>query len=110
LIQRHQEQTTKLPHRYIQPKFGAKVKYSTPDDDNPILPDDRIKYIQQVVGVFLYYGIYIYNTIIVSLSYIGEEQAVDTSNTTGRVYHILDYPLNCRYNFLPTNTVGEITG
>ena len=58
------------PHPYAQPIFGTKFQYATPADDSPILPDERLKYTQQVVGVFLYYGRAIDNTILVSLGEI----------------------------------------
>ena len=56
-----------LPHPHSQPTFGAKVEYATPADDSPILPDEHLKYIQQVIDVFLHYGISINNTILVGL-------------------------------------------
>ena len=79
------------PHLHTQPTFGAKVQYATPSGDSPILPDERLKYIQQVVGVFLYYGIAIGNTILFGLSDIDSEESVATANTTARVYHLLYY-------------------
>ena len=79
------------PHPHAQPTFGAKFQYSTPADDSPILPDKRLKYIQQVVGVFLYYGMAINNIILVGLGDISDEQSIATTNTTTRVDHLLDY-------------------
>ena len=81
----------KSPHPHAQPTFGAKVQYSTPANDSPILPDELIKYIQQVVGVFLYYSIGIDNTILVGLSDIVNKQSLATANPTSRVYYLLDY-------------------
>ena len=51
------------PHKHVPPKYGAKIQYALPDDECPTLPANRINFIQQVVGVFLYYGIAIDNTI-----------------------------------------------
>ena len=69
----------------------ANVQYATPDDDSPILPDECLKCIQQVVGIFLYYGIAINNTILIGLGDIAAEQSVATANTTACVDHLLDY-------------------
>ena len=79
------------PRPHAQPTFGAKVQYTTPTNNSPILPNERLKYILQVVGVFLYYGIAIDNTILVGLVEIAAKQSVATANTTTRVYHLMDY-------------------
>ena len=81
----------KSPHPHVQPTFGAKVQYTTPSDDSPILSDERLKYIQQVVEFFLHYGIFINNTILVGLGAVSAEQSVATVNTTARVDHLMNY-------------------
>ena len=70
---RHQLKNTRQssPHHHVPPTYGARVQFSEPEDDTPILPEERLKFIQQVVGVFLYYAIAIDNTILVALSDIG---------------------------------------
>ena len=73
------------PHPHAQPTFGAKVQYANPADDSPILLDERLKHIQQVVGVFLYYGISINNTILFGLGDISVKKSVATANTTACV-------------------------
>ena len=50
-----------------------------------------MKFIQQVVGVFLYYAIAIYNTVLVALSDIGFEQSRATLKTMDEVQQLLDY-------------------
>ena len=79
------------PHKHVPPTYGTKVQYAPPDDDLPQLPADRINYIQQVVGVFLYYGIAIDNTILVALGDIGAEQSRATATTNAKVDYLLDY-------------------
>ena len=69
------------PHKHVPPTYGAKIQYAAPDDDGPLLSDAKIKYIQQVVGVFLYYGIAIDNTILVALGDIAAEQTQATTTT-----------------------------
>ena len=86
---KHRQQNS--PHPHAPSIFGAKVQYSTPANDSPILPDKHLKYIQQVVGVFLYYGIAIDNTILIGIGDIAAKQSVSTANNTACVDHLLDY-------------------
>ena len=79
------------PHPHAQPTFGAKVQYATPANDSPILPDERFKYIQYVIGVSLYYGISINNTILDGLGDMASKIFVAIANTTARVDQLLDY-------------------
>ena len=67
------------------------MQFSEPEDDTPLLPEERLKFIQQVVGVFLYYAIAIDNTLLVALSNIGPEQSRATSKSMDEVQHLLDY-------------------
>ena len=78
------------PHHHIPPIYGARVKFAEPEDDTPILPEERLKFFQQVVGVFLYYAIAIDNTVLVALSDIGLEQARATSKTMDEVQQLLN--------------------
>ena len=55
------------------------MKFAEPEDDAPLLPEERIKFIQQVVGVFLQYSIAIDNTLLVSLSNIGSKNPEQNS-------------------------------
>ena len=72
---RHQLKNNKQlpPHHHVAPTYGAKVQYSEPEDDAPLLPEELIKFIQQVVGVFLYYAIAIDNTVLIALSDTGSK-------------------------------------
>ena len=63
------------PHQHVAPTYGAKVQFAKPEDDAPLLLEERIKFIHQVVGVLLYYDIAIYNTVLVPLSEIGSKQS-----------------------------------
>ena len=89
----HQLKNTRqsYPHHHVPPTYGARVKFSEPEDDTLLLPEERIKFIQQVVGVLLYYTISIDITVIVALSDIGSEQARATSKTMDEVQQLLDY-------------------
>ena len=67
---RHQLKNTRQSssHHHVPPTYGTRVQFAEPEDDTPLLPEERLKSIQQVVGVFLYYAIAIYNTVLFALS------------------------------------------
>ena len=90
---RHQLKHNKelSPHHHVAPTCGAKVKYAEPEDDAPLLPEERINFIQKVVGVFLYYAIAIDNTVLVALSDIGSEQSRIKFKTMDEVQQLPDY-------------------
>ena len=79
----HQLKNTRQspPHHHVPPTYGARVQFVEPEENTPLLSEERLKFIQQVVGVFLYYAIAIDNTVLVALSDIGSEQARETSKT-----------------------------
>ena len=79
------------PHHHVAPTYGARVQFAELEEDTPLLPEELIKFIQQVVGVFLYYDISIDNIVLVSLSNIGSEQSRATFKTMDEVQQILDY-------------------
>ena len=79
------------PHQHVAPTYGAKVQFAKPEDDAPLLLEERIKFIHQVVGVLLYYDIAIYNTVLVALIGIGSKQSRSTSKTMDEVQQLLDY-------------------
>ena len=46
------------PHPYTKPTYGQKVQFANPqeDDEATLLPESANKTIQQIIGIFLYYG------------------------------------------------------
>jgi hypothetical protein len=57
----------------------------------PLLPPDRIKRIQQIIGTIMYYARAVDLTTLVALSSIASEQTKATQNTENRVTQLLDY-------------------
>ena len=58
----HKNNRQSSSHYHAPPTYGARGQFAELEDDTPLLPEERLKFIQQVVGVFLYYAIAIYNT------------------------------------------------
>jgi hypothetical protein len=64
---------------------------TTPADDSPLLDNAGKKWIEQVVGSFLYYAQAVAVTILIALSDIATQQAASTKNTKKWVTQFLDY-------------------
>ncbi len=58
------------PHQHAIPTYGATVKYAKPKDTSRCLSPAKKKFIQEVIGVFLYYGQAVDSTMLMALSAI----------------------------------------
>ncbi len=56
----------------------------------PLSKEDK-KYVQEVVGTFLYYAQCVDSTMLTALGSIATQQANPTTNTMIKVKHFLDY-------------------
>jgi hypothetical protein len=72
-------------------KFGTSSQETLPSDDSPPLDETGIKFIQQVVGSFLYYCRATDPTIPHALSELSSQQSRATENTMKRCHQFLDY-------------------
>jgi len=79
------------PAAHTPINYGSKVQYAELDQNLPLLGDKEIKMIQIIVGIFIYYGIAIDNTILVTLNDIAAEQSKATSKTTQKIVQLLNY-------------------
>ena len=79
------------PHPHAEKIFGATVQYAKAPDNSPVLPPDKKTYIQQVLGVLMYYGRAVDATILVALSSIASAQAAPTELTLSLIKQLLDY-------------------
>eukprot|EP00978_Attheya_sp_CCMP212_P010371 scaffold25103_cov42-Attheya_sp.AAC.1 len=79
----------KSPSKYVAPNYGAAQQLTNPADTTPLLPAARITRIQEIVGVFLYYGRAVDNTMLVALGSIAS--AKTTKETDAAVTHFLNY-------------------
>jgi hypothetical protein len=61
-------------------------------DNSPIITDSKtIKFIQEVIGVFLYYARAVDATMLTTLSKLASRQAHPTSDLVSSVHHFLQY-------------------
>jgi hypothetical protein len=79
------------PHPHTERIYGATIQYAKKTDDSPLLPAEGKTYIQQVLGVLLYYGRAVDSTILVALSSIASMQAAPTALTKDLIKMLLDY-------------------
>ena len=79
------------PHPHIKPKYGATKQFAPDKDTSPLLDANGKKYVQEVVGTFLYYARTIDCTMLPALGSIATQQANPTERTLAKVKQFLDY-------------------
>ena len=79
------------PHKHTVPTSGATIQYAKDDDATNLLTKEEKKYIQQVLGTFLYYGRAVDSTMLTALSSIASTQAEPTEETMENIKLFLDY-------------------
>ena len=79
------------PHPHTERIYGATIQYAKKTDDSPLLSTTDKTYIQQVLGVILYYGRAVDSTVLVALSSIASMQATPTELTMELIKILLDY-------------------
>ena len=79
------------PHPHTVPTYGATIQYAKHIDQSSKATKEQQKYIQQVIGVLLYYGRAVDSTILVALSSLASAQAAPTEYTMELIKWLLDY-------------------
>ena len=79
------------PHIAPLRSFGTDAQLPVPHDNQPSLPLDRIRRIQQIVGTIMYYARAVDITTLVALSSIAAEQSKATVTTERKILQLLDY-------------------
>ena len=80
------------PHRYNTPIYGQKVQLAeTQPTDPTYLPPSTKKIIQQIIGIFLYYGLALDHTLLVALGTLATQQANPTDKTWDDITLFLNY-------------------
>ena len=79
------------PYVNNAPIYGRSIQYSHPEIFSDLLPPSNCNLIQQMVGIFFYYGIVLDNTIIVALNEISLEQSKATDDMSKKITKLLNY-------------------
>ena len=67
------------------------MQYAEGEDNSTLLNKGDQKYVQEVIGVFLYYARAVNTTMLTALVSLAMQQAAPTENTVQKVNHFLDY-------------------
>jgi hypothetical protein len=79
------------PMLYTPPVYGQAIQFDKEEDQSPKLPPDRIKRIQEIVGVFKYYARALDCTLETATNIIGSRQADATEAVEDMCNRILQY-------------------
>ena len=78
-------------HNWTAPIYGQRTQQrATQVSTAPLLPPDGKQHTQAVVGTFLYYGLGIDSTILVTLNKIGGQQSTATTDTETKCVKLMD--------------------
>jgi len=79
------------PHAWIPPQYGVHTQLTAPIDTSPNLDKTQVKCLQQIIGVFLYYGRALDLTMLVALGTLAAAQAEGSQATVEACTQLLNY-------------------
>ena len=68
------QETTRPTIPACRPTYGAKQQYALEEDQSPTLSKEDKTFIQEVIGVFLYYAIAVDCTMLAALGSLATQQ------------------------------------
>jgi hypothetical protein len=81
---------TLSPAAYSPPSYGLPDVISPPDYSPPLSPS-QLKYVQAIIGVFLYYARAVDPTMLTQLNKLASQQATASTSLLVQVQHFLHY-------------------
>jgi hypothetical protein len=79
------------PHPHTLPTYGVTIQYAKHIDQTPLATKEQQKYIQQVIGILLYYRQAVKSTLLIALSLLASAQAAPMEHTLELIKWLLDY-------------------
>ena len=79
------------PYPHVKPTYGATKQYAVDNDTSPPLSKSDKKYVQEVIGTFLYYARCVDSTMTTALGSLATQQSSPTTNTMAKIKQFLDY-------------------
>jgi hypothetical protein len=79
------------PYPHVKPNYGAKSQFTKSGDTSPAIPKEGKKFIQEVIGTFLYYARCANSTMLAALGSLPTQQGNLTKNTMAKATQFLDY-------------------
>jgi len=80
-----------LPHPWQKPDYGACTQYAPAEDLSPALDASDSKWVQEVIGVLLYYAQAVDSTMLAALGTLATQQAKGTHMTMATLTQLLNY-------------------
>jgi len=94
-LERFQHPTPSRPQHsptlWNEPRFGPNSQLTPELVDSPPLHPSKIKMLQELVGVLLFYARMVDNTLLVAIGTIASTQSKATEETMNAVTHLLNY-------------------
>eukprot|EP00804_Cyclotella_cryptica_P000181 CCRYP_017464-RA/>CCRYP_017464-RA protein AED:0.35 eAED:0.34 QI:0/0/0/1/0/0/3/0/357 len=81
------------PYPHTPRTYGAKQQFVDTSDDSALLSNTDKTFIQEVIGVFLYYARAVDCTMLPALGSLATQQSAPTQNTMSKVHQFLDYAM-----------------
>ena len=92
----------RLPYPHTPPKYAAKKQYASEGGTSPLLDAEGAKFIQRVIGKFLFMVRAVDNTLLHALGDLACQASKGTQQTWEATQHILQH-IACN----PTPAVGH---
>ena len=86
------QRKSQLPmHECYEVKYGSKTKLAPKEDTSKPLNDERICWVQTILGTLLWIGRAMNSKLVVAQSALGPQQASSTEDTNKVIHQLLDY-------------------
>ena len=87
----HSNSFAKSPGTYVPPVYGTRTQYVEAQPPDDTLPAQETKFIQEVVGSFLYYARAVDPSMLPAITSISSEQAHPTQDLLDKTHRFLAY-------------------
>eukprot|EP00804_Cyclotella_cryptica_P002822 CCRYP_009357-RA/>CCRYP_009357-RA protein AED:0.38 eAED:0.48 QI:0/0/0/1/0/0/2/0/249 len=81
------------PYPHTPRTYGTKQQYAETEDNTALLSKSNKTFVQEVIGVFLYYARAVDCTMLPALGSLATQQAAPTQNTLLKIQQFLDYAM-----------------
>eukprot|EP00804_Cyclotella_cryptica_P009055 CCRYP_003152-RA/>CCRYP_003152-RA protein AED:0.40 eAED:0.39 QI:0/0/0/1/0/0/2/0/398 len=81
------------PYPHTPRTYGAKQQFVDTADDSALLSNTDKTFVQEVIGVFLYYARAVDCTMLPALGSLATQQSAPTQNTMSKIHQFLDYAM-----------------
>ena len=82
------------PYPHVVKTYGAKQQFAEPEDTSPNVSAEDKTFVQEVIGVFLYYARAVDCTMLPALGSLASQQATPTKKTMELIHQFLDYAVS----------------